>query len=64
MGAPDVLQIKDIDTRANFCKNDFYLATIKNNNGAVAMKKILYNVNRTNNSINYKKYNIGGYKIF
>ena len=35
MGRPNVLKFKN-NTRANFCKNKFYLATIKHENGAVA----------------------------
>ena len=40
MRVPDLFQIKDVDTQDIFCKN-YYLhpATIKNDNGAVAMRK-------------------------
>ena len=31
-------QIKGLDTRANLCKHNFYPATIKNDNGAFAMR--------------------------
>ena len=31
-------QIEDLDNQANLCKNIFYPATIKNDNGAVVMK--------------------------
>ena len=38
MGAPDFFQIKDLDIQSNYCKNIFYSATIKNDNGAIAMR--------------------------
>ena len=31
-------QIEDLDTWDNFCKNNLYPETIKNENGAVAMR--------------------------
>ena len=34
-------QIEDLDTRANFCEEWFYPASIKNDNLAVATRKIL-----------------------
>ena len=39
MGAPDFSKIKDLNTWANLCKDVFYLATIKNDNRAVAIGK-------------------------
>ena len=32
-------QIKDLDTRSNFCENNVYPESIKNDNGSVAMRK-------------------------
>ena len=45
-------QIKDLDARANVCKNVLNPATIKKDNGAVATKKNLCDTNGTNNYIN------------
>ena len=38
MGAPYFSQIQDRNTWANLCKHIFYPATIKNENGVVAMR--------------------------
>ena len=51
-GRVKTFPIKDIDTRGNFCKNIPYPTTTKNYNGAVAMRKKLYDVNGTNKSTN------------
>ena len=37
-GRSRFFQIQDHNTRANLCKNNCYSATIKNDNGAVAMR--------------------------
>ena len=55
MGAPIFSQIKDLNTRAICVKNNFYPATIKNDNGAVAMIFFLFGANGTNNSARLKK---------
>ena len=38
-GCSVFFQIKDRNTRANFCKKYFYSETIKNKNGAVALRE-------------------------
>ena len=38
MGAPYFFWIKDLNTQANFCEEYFYPASIKNYNGAVALR--------------------------
>ena len=38
MGAPDCFEIYDNNTRSILCKNIFKPETIKNENGAVAMR--------------------------
>ena len=40
-GRAIISQIKDIDTRANLCRNNFDPATIKNDNGAIEMRIVL-----------------------
>ena len=55
MGTPYFFQMKDLDTRANFCENMFYPASIKNDNGSVAIIFFWYDTKRTNNYINLKK---------
>ena len=49
------LNIKKRNTWANLCKNIFYPATIKNDNGTVAMRFFLCDANGNNNYINFKK---------
>ena len=39
-GHTTFFQINYRNTQANLCKNNFYLSTIKNDNGAVATRKI------------------------
>ena len=39
MAAPDFIKIQDRNTRDNLDKNNFYPATIKNDNEAVSMRK-------------------------
>ena len=48
-------QSEVLDVQANLCENNFYPATIRNDNGAVAMRKFLCDANKSNNSINLKK---------
>ena len=38
-GRARFFQIKDLNTRANLCEKYFFPATIKNDNGAVVMRK-------------------------
>ena len=56
--------IEDLDTWANLCGNNLYPESIKNDNGAVVMRKNVCNANRTNNSINLIKDDIGEYNTF
>ena len=53
-GCARFVQIKDLNTRANLCENNFHLSSIKNDNGYLQQEKIC-DANRTNNSINLKK---------
>ena len=39
MGAQEYSQIKDLNTRANLCKNYFNPATTKNDNVSIVMSK-------------------------
>ena len=48
-------QIKEHNTRAHLCENNFYWTTIKIDNGAVAMRLFLCEANGIKNSINLKK---------
>ena len=43
---------KDLDTRANLCKEYFCPETIKNDKGDVLTRGEMCDVNRTDNSIN------------
>ena len=40
IGRVKFFQIKDLNTRASLCKNNFYPDSIKNDNGAVATRNI------------------------
>ena len=55
MVAPDVLQLQDHNTRDNFCKTYFYPATIKTDNGSVAMIFILVQYERNQQLHKIKK---------
>ena len=58
-GRSRFFEIKDLNTRANLCKNNCKPEIIKNDNGDVAINKFLCDMNVTKNSINFKKYDIG-----
>ena len=64
MGAPYFFQIQDCNTQANLCKNNFYPATIKNDNGSFATRFVLCGANGTNNSIKLKKDDVVEYNNF
>ena len=51
-GCARFFRIEDLDTRANLCEKN-YPASIKNDNGAVVMRKKMCDTNGTNNSINF-----------
>ena len=48
-------KLKTVIHELIFVKNNFYPATIKNDNGAVAMIFFLFGANGTNNSARLKK---------
>ena len=48
-------QIEVLDIRPNFCDNNFYPATIKNDNGAVAMSKLFVRRKRKQQLPQFKK---------
>ena len=52
MGVPIFPKLETVIHGLIFVKNDFYPATIKNDNGVIAMV-FLCNVNVTKNSINF-----------
>ena len=52
-------QIEDIDARAIFLRDKFYPATIKNDNGSVAMRKNVCDANGIKNFNNEKNDEIG-----
>ena len=62
-GRTRFFQIKNLNTRDNLCENSFYPETVKNDNGAVAMRNNFVRPEHNQQLYQFKKKdNIGEYK--
>ena len=58
-----IFRIEELDTRANLCENIFYPESIKDDNGAVAMRNNFVRPEHNQQLYQFKKKdNIGEYK--